>query len=284
MISFYRFKRYAFYLTLLAVPFLFFIIMFFTIGLKRIYLGEGFYVTVISPIDTLICIVGSLVFGGVIIAIGNKILRHPMLTMIEGKGLLSLILDSTGLIGCFNVIVNAPKMLGKKPGENLELDETYDVDIMHRIIFPKDAPLVQGFEVNRDETTGKTFFKPKMVLVLPDEEKKHDTLFRFESMPVFIYNKVMGQFLSRNMLAKNEKHMQLKHSSLNILYKLATLGDVFRDFGRYAGELTRPKPKGIFARWPWLKYVLIGVVILVIILIIFMFIPGFSKSFGNLQI
>jgi hypothetical protein len=284
MISFYRFKRYAFYITLLAVPFLFFIIMFFTIGLKRIYLGEGLYVTVISPVDTLICIIGSMVFGMVIIAIGNKILRHPIITMIEGKGLLSMILDSTGLIGCFNVIVNAPKMMGKKPGENLELDETYDVDIMHRIIFPKDAPLVQGFEINRDEITGKTFLKNKMILVLPDDETKHDTLFQFESRPVFIYNKVMGQFLSRNMLAKNEKHMQLKHSSLNILYKLATLGDVFRDFGRYAGELTRPKPKGLFARWPWLKWVLIGLVILIIVMIIFMFIPGFSKSFGNLQI
>jgi hypothetical protein len=251
-------------------------------GLKRIYLGEGLYTTLISPIDTLICIVVAIVTGGVIIAVGNRMLRHPMLAMIEGKGLLAWILDSTGLITIFNVIVDAPRMLGNKPGmKNVDLDETYDVDIMHRIIFPKDAPLTKGYLISQDKN-GKTAFEEKMILVLPDDEKRHDTLFKFESVPVFIYNKVMGQFLSRNLLANNEKDMQLKHGSLNILYKLASIGDQFRDFGRYAGELTKPKPAGLFAKMPWLKWVLIAAVILVVIMVVIMFVPGFTKGLGGL--
>ncbi len=282
MLSFYRFKRYAFYILLLAIPFLLFMILFLMMGLKRIYLGDGIYATMISPIDTLICIMATLITGGIIIAIGSRMLRHPLISMLEGKGLLTFILDSTGLISAFNVVVNAPRLLGKRPGmKNIELDETYDVDIMHRLVFPKNAPLTKGYMMSRDEQ-GRPIFEEKMVLMLPDEEKKHDTLFRFESSPVFIYNKVMGQFISRNQLANNEKDMQLKHSSLNILYKLQSIADQFRDFGRYAGELTKPKQSGLFAKMPWLKWVLIGAVILVIIMIIVMFIPGFTKGFGNL--
>ena len=282
MWSFYRFKRYAFYITLLTLPFLVFMIMFLTMGLKRVYLGEGLYTTLLSPLDTLICIVVTIVTGGIIIAVGNRLLRHPILSMIEGSGLLTFILDSTGLINLFNVIVDAPRMIGKKPGmKNVDLNETYDVDIMHRIVFPKDAPLTKGYEISRD-ATGKSVFTEKMVLVLPDDEKRHDTLFKFESVPVFIYNKVMGQFISRNLLANNEKDIQLKHSSLNILYKLASIGDQFRDFGRYAGELTKPKPSGLFAKMPWLKYVLIAAVILVVIMVILMFVPGFTKGLGSL--
>lgn len=282
MLSAYKFKRYIFYIMLLAIPFLVFMILFFTMGLKRLYLGDGIYTTLISPFDTLICIVASMVTGGVLIAIGSHMLNHPMIKMIEGKGLLTFILDSTGLIGVFNVVVNAPRLLGKRPGmKNVDLDETYDVDIMHRLVFPKGAPLTKGYMMSKDDQD-RPVFEEKMVLVLPDEEKKHDMLFRFESSPVFIYNKVMGQFISRNLLANNEKDMQLKHSSLNILYKLQSIGDQFRDFGRYAGELTKPKPAGLFAKMPWLKWVLIGVVILVIIMVIIMFVPGFTKGFGNL--
>ncbi len=282
MWSFYRFKRYAFYIALLTLPFLVFMMMFLTMGLKRVYLGEGLYTTILSPVDTLICIVAAIVIGGVIIAVGNRMLRHPMLNMLEGKGLLTFILDSTGLINLFNVVVDAPKMIGKKPGaKNTDLNETYDVDIMHRIVFPKDAPLTMGYEISQD-AKGKAVLKEKMVLVLPDDEKRHDTLFKFESIPVFIYNKVMGQFVSRNLLANNEKDIQLKHNSLNILYKLADIGDQFRDFGRYAGELTKPKPAGLFAKMPWLKYVLIAAVILVVIMVVIMFVPGFTNGLGNL--
>lgn len=281
MVSFYRFKRLGFYSCLLTVPFLVFLILFFTMGLKRLYLGEGVYITTLDPINTLICAIASFAVGIVIIFMGGWLLRHPLLSMLEGKGLIAWILDSTGLIGIFNVVVNAPSMIGKKPGlKDVDITETYDTDIMHRVIFPKAAPLCQGIEVSKD-AIGRVVFKEKMVLVLPDEEKRHDTLFKFESVPCFIYNKVLGQFLSRDVLAKNEKDMQLKHSALNILQKIVSIGDQFRDFGRYAGELTRPKPSGLFARMPWLKWVLIGVVILVVIMIILMFVLPSTGGGGS---
>lgn len=283
MISLYRFKRYAFYITLLAVPFLIFIIMFFMIGLKRYDLGGGFIATVISPIDTLICIIVTIVAGGVIIGVGSRILQHPLLSMLEGKGLLTWILDSTGLIGTFTVNVNAPEITGKKPGlKNIDLNENYDTDIMHRIIFPKAAPLTKGYMISKD-ATGQNIIEEKNILVLPDKEEQHETFFKFESVPVFIYNKVLGQFLSRDLLAKNEKDMQLKHGTLNILYKLGAIGDQFRDFGRYAGELTRPKKQGLFARFWWLKYVLILFVVIFIIIIIAMFIPSFLDAGSNIK-
>lgn len=285
MISFYRFKRYAFYITLLAIPFLIFMITFFTLGLKHYNLGNGVIITIVDPMNTLICIIITIVVGVIIIGVGNRFLRHPLLSMLEGKGLLAWILDSTGLIGTFMVDVNAPKLLGKKPGlKNMDLEENYDTDIMHRIIFPKAAPLTTGYQISKD-ITGKMNITEKKILVLPDEESKHDTFFKFESVPVFIYNKVMGMFLSRDILAKNEKDIQLKHSSLNILYKLGSLDAVFRDFGRYAGEVLRPKKEGLFSRVPWLKYAIIAIVIIMIVLVLVMLlVPGLLNAGSGLQL
>lgn len=282
MISWYKFKKYAVFISVLAVPLVIFFLLFFMIGLKHYELEKDFFITVLSPIDTLICIIVSIAIGGVIIFIGNRFLRHPILNMLEGKGLLTWVLDSTGLIHTFNVIVDAPKVIGKKPGlNNVDLDETYDKDLMHRIVFPKDVPYTTGYEVSRDGN-GNAVVTEKKILVLPDKEEQHEHYFKFESIPVYIYNKVLGQFLSRDLLAKNEKDIQLKHGTLNILQKLTDIANQFRDFGRYAGELTKPKKTGLFARLPWLKWALIGIIIVFIIMIILMFVPGFMEAGSRL--
>jgi len=283
MISMYKWKRYGVYISLAAIPMLVFIMLFFTIGLSTVRV-EGMLFLSFNLMNILVAIGASLLSAVVIILIGNRLLQHPFLRMMEGKGLLTFILDSTGLIGTFNVAVNAPKMTGKVPGSFDELDDTYDIDMMHRLLIPQDATLTKAWTIQKDADGNIVPGESKNVLVLPDGDKKYDNLFSFENRPVFIFNKVMGKFLSRGSIAALEKDILLKHNALNILRKVQEIDTNFRNFGRYIGEQLHPKSTGLFSN-KWVKWILIGVVVAIVIFIVIMFVPSIlssTKGLGNL--
>ena len=100
----------------------------------------------------LIAIIVSFIVAIIIMIIGNRWLRHAFTAMLEGKGLLTLILDSAGVIGSFNVQVDTPKMKGILPGKNATtIEDIYDTDMQHRLIVPKDATMTQAFTIEKKQ-------------------------------------------------------------------------------------------------------------------------------------
>jgi len=268
MISFYKWKRYAIFSLLGTLPTMIFIMVFF----------PSIKIIIVDPINIVISLAASMLVAAIIIIIGNKMLRHAFTNMIEGKGLLAFILDSTGIMACFNVLVNAPAMKGIFNRKGVaDVEDTYNVDLMHRLIVPRDATLTKAVTFDRDETGKIVLGESVDVLVLPHGDSKYDNLFAFENKPAFIYNKVLGKFLSRDALAKFEKDIMLKHNALNILRKVQEIDINFRNFGRYAGELLHPK-KGFLSNNPIIKYIIIAAIVGLIIMVILMFLPGLIQS------
>lgn len=280
MISFYKWKKHAVFIMLGFIPLLLFLMVFFPT--LKFYTIQGIRFMYIDPFYLVISIVAAAVSVLIIMLMGNRWLHHAFTSMLEGKGLITLILDSTGLIGSFNVKINAPKMIANL-GKNLpEIDDIYDTDMMHRLIIPKDAPMGEGAYYEKDDKgniklTGET----AKILVLPNEDEKYDSLFSFENRPVFIYNKVMRKFLSRDALAKYEKDIEIKHNALNILNKVQDTDKSFRDFGRYAGEISKPKKPGLFGSG-LMRWLIIGAIIALIIFVVILFVPGFLNAGANL--
>jgi hypothetical protein len=280
MISFYKWKKQAIYIMLGVIPLLLFLMIFF--ATLKSYTIQGMRFIYIDGMNLVISFIVAVVTAIVLMIIGNRWLRHAFTSMLEGKGLLTFILDSTGLIGTFNVRVDSPKMRGILPQKNLaDIEDIYDTDLMHRLMVPKDTTMTQAITFEKDDNGDLKFGETVDVIVLPKENEKYEHLFSFENRPVFIFNKVMRKFLSRDALAKYEKDIEIKHNALNILRKVQETDTSFRNFGRYIGENIKPGKRGFLAS-SLVKYILLAGVIGLIVFIIILFVPGFLNAGANL--
>lgn len=284
MISFYKWKKTAILMLMGIVPLIVFLLMLFSMGIRRDPLPgfPGLYYNIINPMGIAAALAAAVVIIIIIYFLGNRLLRHAFTDMLEGKGLLTFVLDSTGLIHSFNVKVNAPKMEAIPQGKIIgSIEDIYDTDLMHRLMIPKDidADVAYRFEQTED---GIKLSDPVNVIVLPETDDKYDKLFSFMNRPVFIFNKVMNKFLSRDALAKYEKDIEIKHNALNILRKVQETDVSFRNFGRYVGENIKPTKGGLFGGSNIVKWIILAAVIGIIIMIILMFIPGFLSASSNI--
>lgn len=280
MISVYKWKKYAVLITLGIVPLMIFLMIFFpTI---RFYTIEGMQLMYLDITYVLISVMAGILTAVILMLFGIKLLRHSFTDMLEGKGLLTLVLDSTGVIGSFNVKVKTPKLEGF-PNKNMPpIEDTYDMDLLHRLMVPKTVGMTKAISFKKDlETEEITLGETVDVLVLPKQEGKYDNTFMFENRPVFVFNKVMNKFLSRDALSLYEKDIEIRHNALNILKAIQETARDFKTFGRYIGENIKPKKSSIFAS-PIIKYILIGAVVFFILILVMMFIPGILSATSNI--
>jgi len=284
MISMYKWKKNATLIMLGMIPLVVFILLFFMMSIKT-FSFEGMKLTYIDITGLVLAFIFSIVAVMLLFFIGNKWLRHSFTKMLEGKGLVALVLDSTGLIGNFNVKINAPDMMADLPTrDGIPIEDTYDTEMQHRLMVPQDADMSKAYRFKQNKDGEMEITEEVDVLVLPKGNEKYDKLFSFENRPVFIYNKVMGKFLSRDALAKFEKDIEIKHSALNVLRKIINTDIHFRDFGRYIGENIKPGKKGLLASHPIIKWILIAMVVGMVAFIMILFIPGFLQAGSNLSI
>lgn len=268
MISFYKWKKNAVLaLTGILPTMVGFILFLMTI---QYYTIEGYRLMYLDIFWLAISIAGSILTAVILIMVGKKLLRHAFTEMLEGKGLFTMILDSTGLIRSFNTQIAAPKMQG---GYQDGIEDTYDMDLLHRLLIPENATLTQATTFKKDDKGNLQLGEIVDVLVLPNKEEKHNVQFAFENRPTLIFNAVMGKYLSRDAISKFEKDIEIKHNALNVLKKVINIDEHFRNFGRYIGETLKPKGKGIFAS-PLFKYIIIVAIVIMIVIIMLMFVPG----------
>lgn len=271
MISLYKWKKNAMLLLMGSIPLIAFLLIFFAMGFSYQPLPgfPGLTYPSVDLMGVMIALFGSAAIVVIMFIVNNKAVRHAFTEMLEGKGLVSFIIDSTGVIGSFIARVDAPNMDGVVPGATIKnVEDIYDTDILHRLLVPKKIGMAQAITYEPGKNGGIVLGETKNVLILPDQKDESKHLFSFMNRPVFIYNKVIGQFLSRDALAKFEKDIQVKHNAQNIFSKVQSTDVSFRDFGRYIGETVRPKKKGLFGGSPYLKYFIYGIVIILIIVIL----------------
>lgn len=201
--------------------------------------------------------------------ISNLLLDNPFRAMIEGKGILALNIDSTGVIRPFIMNVRPPYIEGLL-GQNLATD-VYDREMVYNLAAPQEA----GFLQQGEGKDGKV----RMAMILSEEEynKARFALFHF---PVIIYNEQIRSLITKDFLSEQEKATFAEHGVLYLNRKMEELTSAIRDFGRYVVEQLKPNKFTISPTLIWI-FIIIGIVGLAIWLLPQIF-PGMQQAAGNL--
>lgn len=191
-------------------------------------------------------------FGGVLLSVllGNLLLRNPFSKMLEGKGILSLNIDSTGIIVPFLLNVKSPYILGKLKGR--EVSDVFDRSAVFNL-----APPIDSKENVAKHSEGK--------LVLEVSEREYNKgRFGFFHFPVILWNEQINSLITKDWLSTQEKDAFAEHGVLYLNRKMEELTSEVRDFGRYVVETLKPKSSFLASKWLWI--IVVGLVVVLLVL------------------
>lgn len=192
--------------------------------------------------------------------VGNILLRNPFTLMVEGKGILLLNIDSTGVLKPSVVNVVSPYIkgwLGRTP-----INDVFDRDTVLQLATP--------------QTKGNSAMYKDGDLYLKINQKTYNegrmALFHY---PVLIWNDQIKSIITKDFLGETEKYSFAEHTVLYLNRKMEELTSAVRDFGRHVVELTKPV-KGLFQNgWTWI------IIVVVLIILAIMFGPAILGQASN---
>lgn len=187
-------------------------------------------------------------FGGLILGmiIANMLLKNPFSMMLEGKGIITFNMDSTGILQPFIIRVAPPYIKGKLFKK--EINDIFNRNTVFNLAEPVEA---ETKAVNKIDKDGKKILEFRL-----DEKEYNKARFSFIHYPLLIYNEQVGSLITKDFLSNTEKTMFIEHSIMYLNRKLEGLTDSIRDFGRYIVELQKPKSSFFQNKWVW---IIIGV-------------------------
>lgn len=221
---------------------------------------------------------------GVVIAIifGPRLIRHPMITLIEGSGLLVFKLDSTGVMRPFIAKVAEPYIeMTTRRGKKWSV---FDRNAVHYLTNPS-VGYVDEKNDSQEIVSKKTKQvigyenKKKIVLTLPKSDYVK-SVFSWGSYPVLIYNEIMGEFYTKEMLAGMETETFVQHLVLYLNRKVDELTNHIRDFARYIVEQSKPKTSFLQSKIFWI--VIIALILILVLLFAPQIISTVSKGIPSL--
>lgn len=200
-----------------------------------------------------------LMLVGMIVSIlaANMLLKNPFTAMIEGKGILVLNMDSTGIIRPSLVGLNSPYVTGKLGRK--EIKDVWDRSTVAQIT----APVVNkklSEKIKKGDKAGG-------LRIEIDEEEYNDARFALFHYPVLIWNDQIESLVTKDFLAEKEKGTFAEHGVLFLNRRVEELTTQIRDFARYVVESTKPK-KSIFQnKWTWI------IIFVFVVILVLMFLP-----------
>lgn len=202
----------------------------------------------------LIFLGGGFLVGGLV---ANLLLRNPFRELVEGKGLLVLDLNSTGILRPFIFGIDHPYIKGRIGKDDVV--DAFDRDTVKMLSRPVVCGDKAKFEAKESSDDGES----ELVFRL-DEKKYNESRFALFHYPVLLYNAQMRSFLTKDWLSDKEKSGFAEHGVLYLNRKMEELTSAVRDFGRHVVELTKPKAGLFSSKWTWI--IILGFVVLLIIL------------------
>lgn len=191
--------------------------------------------------------------------LGTRLIKNPLLEVAEGSGLGILTIDSTGLIKLFLAKVQPPYITSNIYGKRFSA------------AFDRNT-------VNYLQPAGKVPVKTegdKITIELPKEDYNNKVFSFSGAFPVLVYNSVLGEFYSKEMLSNLETQTFVQHLVLYLNRKVDELSNSVRDFTRYIVDQTKPKTSFFQSKWFWI------VIIVVMALLMLAFAPMIMKTLGE---
>lgn len=176
---------------------------------------------------------GAMLVGCLLgVLIGTSLLKNPFSDVLEGKGLLTLNLTSTGIIQAFILPFNKNFVKGYLNGE--EVQDYFDREATAVINPPK---VVKGVNTVMKTEDGGLLFKI-------DGDKLSDSRFAFNQFPVLIYNSMSGTFFSKDQLAEFEKKIISYNKLVFLIKRVEDLTMSVKNFARHIVDNLKPKALG----------------------------------------
>jgi len=212
-----------------------------------------FFVLILRLNGLLYAVAAMLVGGLLSVLIGSSLLRNPFTDMLEGKGLLSINLTSTGVMQAF--IMRFDKNFTKGYLNGQEVEDYFDRDNLGTINAP-----VKGKHVVHKLEDGGICFKL-------DGKELNDTRFAFNQYPVLFFNSMSNTFFSKEQLSALEKKIISYNKLIFLSKKVEDLTISVKNFARHIVDTLRPKKTG--GGLPaWVLIVLVVIVIAIIVVMI----------------
>lgn len=190
------------------------------------------------------------VFLLLMVWVGKRLISNPFSDMLKGKGLLTLNLDSTGVISAFISHIGKGVMGGWFNGSRTS--DAFDRDNVVNMNAPKS---VKGsFERNDEEACYE--------LRITDREL-YDARFAFNQYPVLIYNEATASYITKNQFSNLEKNLIAHNKLVFLSRKVETLSDAMLNFGRYIVDNLKPKNRGGgMPNWVMILVIIAAIVLL----------------------
>ena len=233
--------------------------------------------TLCGVVTTLLYAIGTMFYGlwiGVAtfmiglfltVILGNLFLKNPFSIMLEGKGLLAINLDSTGILRPFIVKVNSPYIQGKLGKNNI--DDVFDRGTVMQLAVPE-INTIPAEPITEGENKGGI----KIELSEKEYNKGRFALFHY---PVLLYNEQIKSVITKDFLSEMEKDSFAEHGVLYLNRKMEELTSVTRDFARHVVESLKPKGSIFANKWVWIIIIVFSVILII------MFFPAIVESIGS---
>jgi hypothetical protein len=213
----------------------------------------------------LYCLCGFFVAIAISSILAVLLLKNPFTSMLEEEGILTTVLDSTGILRFFIMQLKKPNLEGNLDGE--KITEVFDrknctVGVSNPIDVTK-----EGGNNKADITPtpdGGLLFDIRYKI---PPEKVANARFQTENYVNFIYNQQIGSFMTKDKLAEQEKGIFAEHTLLVANRRTEELSNHLRDFGRHVAEHTKPQTGSFMT--PGKIAVSVAIIALIIVAVLF---------------
>lgn len=201
-------------------------------------------------------------FGGLFVSVllGNLMIKTPFSEMLEGKGILTLNIDSTGVIRPFIVALKSPFVMAKFGGKWIR--DTFNRKATFMLSTPIKAK--NPAEIQKDGG----------IVIKLNNEEYNAGRFALYNYPTFIYNQQLSSMVTKDFLCSQEISLFAEHQVLYLNRQLEDLTSNIRNFGRYIVDNLKPKRALGGSMVFWI------ILIIVIIVLAILFVPSILKQFG----
>lgn len=182
--------------------------------------------------------------------IANIMLKNPFTAMLEGKGILAINFDSTGVLKPFIVGLKAPYVKGILNGK--EVNDVWDREATFNFAVPKKAGTAQQITEGK-----KSYFKIEL-----SEKEYNAGRFAMYHYPCILWNEQTNSLLTKDFFSEKEKNAFTEHGVLYMNRKLEELTGAMLNFGRYVVEQLKPKMSILQNKWFWIIIIVVGVIML----------------------
>jgi hypothetical protein len=180
----------------------------------------------------------------------GKLIDNPFRQMLEGKGIMAIKWDSTGVMQPFVVGLQNPFIKGMLD-KNTPVNDVFDRDLTGNLAEPVS---VKANTWEQDENG---------IMINISKEEYNKARFAMFHYPVLLWNDQLKSFITKDQLSEKEKDTFAEHGILYAVRLIQDIGADIKNFSRAVVDTTQKKGGKIGSIMIWIiAIIIIGVILM----------------------